>query len=65
MWTCYFNVHIYTETQENRHCNFEELNFSRRYRKKIKLYGKMIVNEVEVKNHIVLHKGDKLILILI
>ena len=42
----------------------EELNFSRRYRKKIKLYGKMIVNDVEVKNHIVLHKGDKLTLIL-
>ena len=42
----------------------EELEFSRRYRKKIKLYGKMIVNGVEVKNHFVLKKGDKLELIL-
>lgn len=42
----------------------EELNFSRRYRKRIKLYGTIIVNGEVVKNYYTLNKGDKLELIL-
>lgn len=40
------------------------LKFSRNYGKKIKLYGKIIVNGEEVKNHYLLHKNDKLVLLL-
>lgn len=42
----------------------EKKDFSRRYRKKIKLYGQMIVNGQQVKNHHILHTNDILELIL-
>lgn len=40
----------------------KELGLSRRFMKKVKLYGKMYINDIEAKNYFPIKNGDKIVL---